>query len=299
MRRVCVLLSTYNGEPFLEEQLQSLFTQQGVQTDILVRDDGSSDATTAILDRHQQAGQLRWYGGDNLGWADSFMHLLVHAPEADFYAFCDQDDIWMPDKLQVAVEHLERHHDTPALYCSNLLRYRDGKDEGPLLPRQLHYNIHTAMMKCLTTGCTMVLNKPLADAVRQHAPSHTAAHDFWVYQVAMAIGQVDYDPTPHIHYRLHESNQVGFKSSFTEVWRRRLQVLRRLHRQHDREEAAAELLRCHGSQMSDTNREAVSQVAHYRKSLFRRLRLAADGRYTMGSLENDFWLRLRILLGKL
>lgn len=145
----------------------------------------------------------------------------------------------------------------------------------------------------------MVLNKPLADAVRQHAPRHTKAHDFWVYQVAMAIGQVDYDPFPHIHYRLHEANQVGYKISFTEVWRRRLQILRRRQRQYDREEAAAELLRCYADQMSETNREAVSQVANYRKSIAQRLRLVTDGRYTMGNIENDFWLKLRILLGKL
>lgn len=299
MKRVIILLSSYNGEAFIEEQLQSLTAQTGVTTSIIVRDDGSTDGTRDILDRWQESGTLTWYGGDNIGWADSFMHLLVHAPEADYYAFCDQDDIWMPDKLKVAVEHLERHPDTPSLYCSNLLRYQNGKDEGLLLPQQLHYDIHTAMMKCLTTGCTMVLNKPLADAVRQHAPRHTKAHDFWVYQVAMAIGQVDYDPIPHIHYRLHEANQVGYKISFTEVWRRRLQILRRRQRQYDREEAAAELLRCYADQMSETNREAVSQVANYRKSIAQRLRLVTDGRYTMGNIENDFWLKLRILLGKL
>ena len=74
---------------------------------------------------------------------------------------------------------------------------------------------------------------------------------------------------------------------------------RRRQRQYDREKAAAELLRCHAGQMSEANRKAVSRVAHYRKSLAQRLRLAADGRYTMGSLENDFWLKLRILIGKL
>lgn len=299
MKRVNILLSSYNGEAFIEEQLQSLMEQAGVETDILVRDDGSTDGTRAILDRWQQAGHLTWYGGENLGWAMSFIHLLTHSHDADYYAFCDQDDIWMPDKLKVAVEHLEQHSVSPALYCSNLLCYKNGKDEGPLFKKQLHYNIYTAMMKCLTTGCTMVLNKPLVNAVKNHPPRHTDAHDFWIYQVAMAIGQVDYDPTPHIYYRLHESNQVGFKTSFTEVWCRRLQLLLHPHHLYNREQSASELLRCHGSQMNEDNRKAVIQVAHYRKSLSRRLRLAMDGRYTMGSLENDFWLRLRILIGKL
>ena len=136
MKRVNVLLSSYNGEAFIEEQLQSVAAQEGVTTNIIVRDDGSTDGTRDILDRWQESGKLTWYGGDNIGWSDSFMHLLVHAPEADYYAFCDQDDIWMPDKLKVAVEHLERHPDTPTLYCSNLLRYRDGNSG-----REAHRNV--------------------------------------------------------------------------------------------------------------------------------------------------------------
>ena len=126
-RKVTILMSTYNGEDFLEEQLQSLLSQQDVETHILVRDDGSTDRTRDILDHWQDAGKLTWYGGDNLGWAMSFMHLLIHAqPDADYYAFCDQDDIWLPDKLSRAVSMIEQQEQECVLYCSNVTYYRNG-----------------------------------------------------------------------------------------------------------------------------------------------------------------------------
>ena len=109
--KVCVLISTYNGERFLEEQIASIIAQKGVEVDILVRDDGSSDMTCSLLERWQKEGKLKWYKGENLGFARSFMNLLKTASGYDYYAFCDQDDIWLEDKLQRAVTALEKIED--------------------------------------------------------------------------------------------------------------------------------------------------------------------------------------------
>ena len=298
-RKVTILMSTYNGEDFLEEQLQSLLSQQDVETHILVRDDGSTDRTRDILDRWQDEGKLTWYGGDNLGWAMSFMHLLTHAaPDADYYAFCDQDDIWLPDKLSRAVGMIEQQEQECVLYCSNVTYYRNGREEGLVKPAGLHFDIYTAMVKCLTVGCTMVMDKTLASHIRRHPPRQVAAHDFWVYQVASAIGTVCYDETSHMLYRQHDHNQIGQKRTWREVWQRRLKTLHTFWSQHDREEMARELLHCHAASMPAARRQAVEGMALYRQSAARRLRLFADRRYTMGHFSNDFFLRLRILLGK-
>lgn len=298
MRKVNILLSTYNGEQFLEEQLQSLVRQQGVETDILVRDDGSTDGTRELLEQWQNKGLLTWYGGENLGWAMSFMHLLTHAHDADYYAFCDQDDIWLPDKLSRAVEMIERQAETRVLYCSNMNYYRDGRDEGHVKPAGMQFDIHTAMVKCLTVGCTMVLNKALAEAIRSHAPQRVFAHDFWVYQVASAIGTVCYDAESHMLYRQHDHNQVGLKRTFSEVWHRRLETLHTFWKDHSREEMARQLLNLHGDKMTGETRKAVALVAGYRRSLIARMRFFTDRRYTMGHLSNDIFLRMRILLGR-
>lgn len=299
MKKVCVLLSAYNGELFLEEQLQSLFTQRDVAVDILVRDDGSTDSTPSILARWQDEGRLRWYGGENLGWAMSFMHLICHAPEADYYALCDHDDIWLPEKLSEAVAALEQMSGEKKLYGSNMNYFKDGQDEGLVKPDDLTFDIHTAMVKCLTVGCTMVFNKALRQSICQHPPKWVFAHDFWVYQVAMATGEVYYDKRSFILYRQHAHNQIGQKRSLKEVWGRRLQRLKTLRQQHEREEMAQQLLECHAQEMSESNKAAVEKVANYRKSLRNRWALFIDRRYTMGRFSNDFWLRMRIILGKL
>ena len=299
MKKVNILLSTYNGQDYLEEQLRSLLEQRGVEIDILVRDDGSTDGTRDILDQWQEKGLLTWYGGENLGWAMSFIHLLVHSHEADYYAFCDQDDIWMPDKLLAATELLDSKDSQPALYCSNMNYYYEGRDEGKVKPEGQRFNLYTAMVQCLALGCTMVLNKPLASTMKAHPPAAVFAHDFWVYQVASAIGTVVYDDRSFLLYRQHGNNQVGQVRSWREVWKRRMKILKSLASQHEREQLARQLMACHAAEMTEENWRIVAKVAHYNDNFMHRLRLAADRRYTMGCLSNDFWLRIRILIGKL
>ncbi|MBQ4399872.1 MAG: glycosyltransferase, partial [Alphaproteobacteria bacterium] len=107
MDNVLVLMSTYNGEKYLKTQLDSILAQQGVNVQILVRDDGSSDGTLPILQAYAAQGKLTYYTGPNLKPAKSFMDLIYNAPQADFYAFADQDDYWLPEKLICAVNKLK------------------------------------------------------------------------------------------------------------------------------------------------------------------------------------------------
>ena len=299
MAKICILLSAYNGEEFIEQQLQSLFAQENVDVDILVRDDGSTDSTPQILEKWQKKGKLTWYGGENLGWAMSFMHLICHAPEADYYALCDHDDIWMPEKMSEAVKLLEKMQGEKNLYCSNMNYYRNGIDEGLVKPEGLQFNIYTAMVKCITVGCTMVFSKALQQSIKDHPPVSVYAHDFWVYQVAISTGNVYYDPRSFILYRQHAHNQIGQKRTWREVWKRRLKSLKELHHQHEREHLARQLLLCHAQEMNIENKRAVEEVAYYRDSIKNRLKLFSDKRYTMGRLSNDIFLRIRILIGKL
>ena len=111
MEKIVVLLSTYNGEKYLEEQLDSLASQNGVVIELLVRDDGSTDGTAAILDRWQDEGRLSWYTSANLGPGKSFMHLLQTAGGGGYYAFCDQDDVWLPDKVKRVMEAFDEGYD--------------------------------------------------------------------------------------------------------------------------------------------------------------------------------------------
>lgn len=208
--KIVVLLSSYNGEKYLEEQLRSLINQEGVETDIIVRDDGSSDGTQDILSRYQNEGAVRWYGGTNLRPAKSFWDLIESAPEANYYAFSDQDDYWMPDKLSVAVEALRAFDGLPAMYCSAYQMTDEYLTPIPTPMKLPCIDIYHALMENVATGCTVVFNQDLMKIIRAYRPDYYFMHDEWIYKVCVAIGgKVIYDQQPHILYRQHASNVIG------------------------------------------------------------------------------------------
>ena len=108
MEKVNILLSTYNGEKFIKQQIESLLAQTYENIAIHVRDDGSTDGTIGLLNQYSGNPKVHLYFGDNLGYRKSFAWLLSNCCDADFYAYCDQDDVWMPDKISRAVLALRR-----------------------------------------------------------------------------------------------------------------------------------------------------------------------------------------------
>ena len=169
MDKVVVLLSTYNGEKFLEEQLRSLQGQIGVDVTVLVRDDGSTDNTHAILDEWSKNGFLSWYTGPNLGPAKSFLDLLCNAPDADYYAFCDQDDVWHKDKVKTFL--CEINATKKDLYFSDgILVDAEGVPMGNTLweAYNIKYDniirapiIKTLVRQSLATGAATIVSKNL------------------------------------------------------------------------------------------------------------------------------------------
>ena len=101
--RIAILMSTYNGASYLKEQIDSL-EKQDVPVDIFIRDDGSTDKTIDILKKYQSKPNVHIEYGINLGYKKSFMTLLMKVNDYDYYAFCDQDDIWLPNKISCAVK---------------------------------------------------------------------------------------------------------------------------------------------------------------------------------------------------
>jgi len=216
--RIAIVLGTFNGARFLEEQLQSLADQDVARLDIYASDDGSSDETMAILERWKAAwrkGGFEISAGPRQGFSENFRKLAIAAGEranADFVAFCDQDDIWDADKLSSAVRALSGATDRPAVYFSRT-RLIDAKGRlygvSPLFRRQPGFR--NAVVQSIGGGNTMVLNAAgialFAESARRTA---FVAHDWWGYIIVSgAGGYVYYDPEPHIGYRQHESNSVG------------------------------------------------------------------------------------------
>ena len=298
MKCVRVLLSTYNGEKYLEEQLLSIMGQEGVCVSLLVRDDGSTDTTCDILEQWQSKGLLEWYKGENRGFAKSFLDLIQNSNDYDYYAFCDQDDIWLPNKLSSAVGHLEHLQKSVKLYCSNTYYYKNGENFGLIRKDTPKYNIYTSLVQNIAIGCTIVFNKALKEVMVKRMPDYLIAHDYWAYQTAMIFGEVYYDPESYILYRQHDNNQIGAKVSVCEKWRRRVHSFFSKG-QYGISLQAQELLRCYSDILSINNRDIISRIAYYKDSLRLRIQLVFDSKYTMGRTINNVLLRLKIVFGKL
>ena len=297
---ICVLLSTYNGERYLEEQLESLVTQENINLDILVRDDGSSDSTCKILDEWQNKGLLKWYSGGNKGFGMSFMDLVQNSGDYDYYAFCDQDDIWLPNKMKVAISHLQEMGTSPSLYFSNLTYWKDGVTYGNVKSEGLFFDYYTCLIQCQAYGCTMVFNHELAKIIKEHLPQDIYAHDFWVYQTAILLGSVFYDKESYIFYRQHQNNVIGAKMSFSERWERRIKKsLPKLMQNHKLEYSAKELLVCYGNLLSPECKKAVETVACYRQSIFNYLKLLLSTKFRMNSVTNTLIFKLKVLICKI
>jgi glycosyltransferase involved in cell wall biosynthesis len=281
--RIAVLISTYNGEAFLAAQLDSLLAQEGVAVEVFARDDGSSDATLAILAdyAHHWPALARPLTGPNLGPAASFLTLLASAPDSfDGYAFCDQDDVWLPDKLARAMSSLgAAGEDAPALYCSRVMCVDAAL--RPLGPAPIKHDsrFEHLLFENIAFGVTVVMNRPAAALVRAHPPgAGMIMHDWWCALTISAFGSVTYDPQPGVLYRQHGRNQIGQSPGRIGEWARLAKLFARAPRRFWPIHAqAAEFLRLYGPNLDPGRRRRVEAVVDSRRSLAARLAFAASG----------------------
>lgn len=224
--KIAILLCTYNGQHFLEQQLQSIQRQTWLNWQVAISDDGSSDGTLAIARRYQQAwgtDRLCVYTGPCRGFAHNFMSITCRTEiEADFYAWCDQDDIWREDKLQAASAWLQSIAvEIPALYLGRTELISETAAPlgySPLFRRAPSFA--NALVQNIGGGNTMVFNRAACQLLRQAgAPQAIVSHDWWAYLLVTGVGgHVRYDTTPHVLYRQHGRNLVGANSSWTARW---------------------------------------------------------------------------------
>lgn len=224
--RVAVMMSTYNGMQYLEEQIKSILSQKGVKVELFVRDDGSSDMTVDVLRKYAQNNNIRWYRGENLKPAYSFFDLIENAPETDYYAFSDQDDIWDEDKLEVAINQMEKTQGHYKLYCSGSRLVDEGNNLIRIHKLNTKRTMNARLIYACVSGNTMVINSELRDAIRKYRPSNLIMHDAWCFKVALCLGaKLLLDSEPHISYRMHGNNVVGMELNLKERIRKFFEIV--------------------------------------------------------------------------
>ena len=309
MEKILILMSTYNGEKYISMQLDSILAQNNVETYLLVRDDGSTDRTVEILQTYaSQHNNIEVLLEDNIGCVQSFLELLLAAyskTEFHYYAFADQDDIWKPCKLQVAINALKyiNCRESPCMYCSNL----DVVDEQ-LQYMKLSYkrykvesNKKNALIENRATGCTMVFNRCCVELFYKYRPKSVLFHDYWIYLMCVYFGQVYIDTNAYILYRQHGNNVVGVRGGFFKRWRKRIKNITNIPSVHSQELEAKRILEVYEGMLSETDRQIIEIVANYRRSWLKKVRLFICSFYKRGysgSLsEQNLIYRYRILCG--
>ena len=214
MKKVQVLLSTYNGEKYIKEQIESIIKQEEVEISLLVRDDGSTDKTIEILEEISKNNtNIKFYKGENKGPARSFMELVQKSEEANYYAFADQDDVWETRKIISAIKKLNKT-DIPELYISSVTIVDENLEHIGKKEVQGKFTFEGEMIKNFAIGCTQVFNKKLRDIINLYEPQYIIMHDSWITRVCYAIGgNVIIDENSYIKYRQHSNNVVGYKDN--------------------------------------------------------------------------------------
>lgn len=228
-KKIQILLSTYNGEKYIEEQLDSFLKLEGFENiKILIRDDGSTDKTVRILKDYSRKYDFEMVEGENLGVNGSVYWLFTHCDlSCDFFALSDQDDVWLPHKFTSALNKLSRFDNRiPLLFasCSQITDEFLNPIGRSLVPKK-GVSFYNAMIQNVCPGHTQVFNRALMLELNKIDVRRTHVIDSWVYLTASAIGQVIFDEQITVLHRQHGNNSVGYELSFRKTLVKRLKRL--------------------------------------------------------------------------
>lgn len=230
---VAILLCTYNGARFLAEQLDSLECQTHQRWFVVASDDGSTDQTLEILQRFQAqwpAGKLMIRSGPQKGFCQNFLSLACD-PEikADYYSFCDQDDVWSPEKLSIALGNItfNQQQNIPYLYCGRTNYVTENLNPCGSSPLFVFPpSFRNALVQSIAGGNTMVFNLTSKRLIENAGLLDVSSHDWWLYiLVTGSGGDVYYDRISYISYRQHKGALVGGNNSFFAKAKRLIRLL--------------------------------------------------------------------------
>ena len=299
-KKVAVLLSTYNGEKYVGAQIHSILTQSYKNIVLVVRDDGSSDKTVKIVKEYMENySNIKLVEGKNLGFIKSFFELLK-LEQADYYAFADQDDVWLPDKIAFAVKSLDKlDNSKPNMAFSNSDYYDvDMKliKEGE---KGKTFSFTNSLYECVTQGMTMVINQKTKDTVLDYMPERVFFHDWWVYMICSGMGNVAYDDVTTVKYRRDGKNATAEGENFIKLLIWRIKNLFGKDGLLDIRIQQSEYKKLFYDKLSDENKEVLDRFVREKYSLGGAIKKATYKGQIRRSKAADFVVRVMFVLGML
>jgi len=298
-----ILLSTWNGEKYLSPLLDSLLAQTAAnQLRILVRDDGSTDSTLAILRKYASAhDNIRIIEGTNVGVIRSFGELMeAMNPDSTLAMFCDQDDVWLPNKVSAALTYMSRaaSEPEPILYCSRSMV--TDEQLNPIRPTIDHHrapSFQNSMIQNIAPGHTMMANRALVLAARKsYDPEAVIMHDHWWYLVAASLGRVYFDHSWYTLYRSHNNNVIGYSVGLTQRLRGQIEMFLS-HDFHIYATQCRVLEKFFSTQLSPQRHECLAGFTN-QGNLFSRMRYLSRFGLQHGTKVTSWALSILFLVGR-
>lgn len=279
MNKVSIIMATYQGETYLKEQIDSLFKLDYKNWNLYICDDGSNDATIEIAMQYKKKNPEKIFIRQNkkkLGITKNFLEGLLWAKSenspADYYMFCDQDDVWMPEKITIMLTRMKQMEQrygiqTPFLLFSDALiadanlkvKQTSYHRSQNLDVRKLDLNYLLMENKC--SGCMSMLNFELAKKIKV-IPERARFHDWWIILLAASFGKISYINCPTILYRQHERNVVGNQKNI-EYLKDRLKNIKAQKRiLTATQQQAAEFLKIYSKTLPPKKRKIIAQFAN-------------------------------------
>ena len=302
MSKILILMSTYNGEKYLREQIESI-RNQTIKEDIeiLVRDDGSKDGTLEILEEYAEIGTLQFIRGKNIGSAQSFHELLRIAPKYDYYAFADQDDFWLPKKIERALEWLKKR-DKPALYgCYKKIVDMNLKPLSINDVAPKYGFLNTLFSNNVVSGCTMVFNNFLREKyLACNEIDREIFHDSYLWKLCVMLGDVYYDYNSYILYRQHGNNTIGYSKTgylmfFEKIKRMLFQNGYKTNRRLSK--LAAAWVNSYSYEIEPSKLKVLKELSMANKSILMRYRLLLEPGLSFFPIYEYLGTKVRIALG--
>lgn len=303
--RVLVMLGTYNGEKYVSEQIDSILSQEGVLTHLLIRDDASNDSTPSILSDYKMRypERIQLILGDVNLFPHNYEEIAknVDIEEFDYFAISDHDDVWMKEKLQVAIDMLHTlPDDKPSLYYSNLavtdekLNFRfNAYEKGKIASTP-----ESCFVDIAASANTFVFNKLTMDIYQNGPIKDGFFGDVWLQLVVFFVGNVVYDDVPHLLFRRTGNNVSGAREKGIFLWISRIKRIKteKESNTHMHSEMASFLLECYADRIDEDKKYILKAISNYNKSFTDKIRLLFSNKIKSLSHARNITFKGRILL---
>lgn len=297
--RIAVLMSTYNGHLYLDKQLESL-ANQTVSNDmtVYIRDDGSLDNTFAIIDGWKKKLRIVLYKEKNVGPAMSFWTLLMKSEiKADYYAFCDQDDIWDANKIEKGIEHLKGNIQLYACNC-RIIDENDRVIKRYRIKGVPNMDIQKLFVSGCTQGCSMIFSDVLCQYIRKANISFVPMHDLILMLYAKCEGTIYWDEEPHFGYRVHSNNVVA-KNNKTGIQKLKTTFWNWKNSSKNSMATVAQEIIPYANKWKKVDKDYLMDMSNYKKSIISKWKVLMFGKMSSVDKKALRSYRIRILLNLL